>query len=268
MFDMTTYGQMIYYCLDAVKALSDDTQVTEEHIMFLLDKYRATVLRQTYDSGKAKDGTNVSSDNYQLIPIDKLYLVRPKDLEANIYSDDGLDYILYGSDTHYKSNYKYSKDTKIPSVLPGFVPKVYITDLFKSVATYVDNDRFEYTNWHKYLKNFIYATIGTDRHLYIKSGNVERLELVDKVNIYAVFENPSEVYAITNPDDDLYDCGFPMEDALIPVVITNVVKDILGVMYRPHDKYNNADDDLANIAAFVRQNMKQRYVKDTQDGEE
>ena len=59
-----------------------------------------------------------------------------------------------------------------------------------------------------------------------------------------------------------------MEDALIPVVITNVVKDILGVMYRPHDKYNNADDDLANIAAFVRQNMKQRYVKDTQDGGE
>lgn len=265
---MTTYRQMIYYCLDAVKALSDDTQVTEEHVRFLLDKYRAMVLRQTYNSGKAKDSTNVSSGNYQMIPIDKLYLVRPQDLEANIYSDDGLDYIIDGSDTHYKSNYKYSKDTEIPSILPGFTPKVYITDLFKSIATYVDNERFEYTNWHKYLKNFIYATIGADRHLYLKSGNVERLELVDKVNLYAIFENPSDVYAVIEPDKDLDECLFPVEDALIPNVIANVVKDILGAMYRPYDKYNNADDDLANIAAFVRQNMKQRYVNNTQNGGE
>ena len=265
---MTTYGQMVYYCLDMVKAFSDDTQVTEEHVMFLLDKYRATALRQTYDSGKAKDGTNVSSGNYQFIPIDKLYLVRPQDLEANTYSDDGLDYIIENSQTHRKSNYKYSRDTEIPAILPGFVPKVYITDLFKSVATYVDNDRFEYTNWHKYLKNFIYATIGIDRHLYLKSGNVERLELVSKVNLYAVFENPSEVYAITEPDKDIDDCAFPVEDALIPNIIAQVVKDILGAAYRPADKYNNADDDLANIASFVRQNMKQRYVKESQDGGE
>lgn len=264
---MTTYGQMVYYCLDMVKAFSDDTSVTEEHVMFILDKYRALTLRQTYDSGKAKDGTEVSSGNYQLIPIDKLYLVRPQDLEANVFSDDGLDYVIEGSETHRKGNYKYSRDIEIPSILPGVTPKVYITDLFKSVATYVDNDRFEYTNWHKYLKNFIYATIGTDRHLYLKSGNTERLENANKVNLYAIFENPSEVYALTDPDKDIYDCGFPIEESLIPNVLALCVKDILGAAYRPYDKYNNADDDLANIAAFVRRNMKQRYVKESQDGE-
>lgn len=264
---MTTYGQMVYYCLDMVKAFSDDTQVTEEHVMFLLDKYRAMVLRQTYDSGKAKDGTNISSENYQSIPIDKLTMVRPDNLEYNVYSDDGLDYIFEGSDTHFKSNYKYSKYIKIPAILPGFIPKVYITDLFKSIATYVDNDRFEYTNWHKYLKNFIYATIGIDRRLYLKSRNTERLGMVKKVNLYAAFENPSEVYAITEPNKDIYDCAFPVEDALLPNIIAMVIKDILGAAYRPVDKYNNADDDLANIASFIRQNMKQRYVKDSQDGD-
>lgn len=264
---MTTYGQMIYYCLDMVKAFSDDTSVTEEHVMFLLDKYRALTLRQAYDNGKAKNSINISSDNYQLIPIDRLVLVRPQDLEANIYSDDGLDYIMENSDTHYKSNYKYSEDIEIPSILPGVAPKVYITDLFKSVATYVDNDRFEYTNWHKYLKNFIYATIGTDRHLYLKSGNVERLERVSRVNLYAIFENPSDVYALTDPDKDIYDCGFPVEESLIPNVLALCVKDILGAAYRPYDKYNNADDDLANIATFIRNNMKQRFVKESQDGD-
>jgi hypothetical protein len=42
------------------------------------------------------------------------------------------------------------------------------------------------------------------------------------------------------------------------------VKDVLGASLRPKDRDNNASDDLANIAAFVRQNMKDRYVKDTQ----
>lgn len=42
---MTTYGQMVYYCLDMVKAFSDDTSVTEEHVMFMLDKYRALTLK-------------------------------------------------------------------------------------------------------------------------------------------------------------------------------------------------------------------------------
>ena len=254
---------MIYYCLDAIKAFSDDASVTEDHIMFLINKYRAAVLKQAYS--KTASQSNVSEDNYQTIPLDDLLLYRPDNLEANIYADDGLDYIIDGSSTHFKSNYKYSRDTVIPTIVEGFTPKVYITDLFKTVATYVDNDRFEYTGWNKYLSNFIYATIGTDRHLYLKSGNVERLDLVKKVNLYAIFENPEDVYAITNPDDDIYDCDVPLEEALIPNLIAYIVKDALGMFYRPFDKYNNAMDDIADIATFIRSNMKQNYIKNTQD---
>lgn len=263
---MITYGQMIYYCLDAIKAFSDDSTVTEEHIMFMLDRYRASLLRKNYANGKAANGLAVGDGNYQTIPIEKLVLYRPEDLEANIYSDDGLDYIIDGSRTHFKSNYKYSRDVRIPNIIPGFTPKVFITDPFKSVATYVDNERFEYTGWNKYLGNFIYATIGSDRRLYLKSGNIERLSLVNGVNLYALFESPSEVDSLVNPDGDPYDNRFPLEEALVPDVIALVVRDALGSLYRPYDKYNNADDDLSNIAAFVRQNMKQRYVNDTQNG--
>lgn len=264
---MTTYGQMIYYCLDAIKAFSDDASVTEDHIMFLINKYRAAVIKQVYDS-KTSASTELSADNYQLIPIDKLMLVRPDDLEMNIYSDDGLDYIINNSTTHYKSNYKYSRDVTIPTIVSGCIPKVYITDLFKSIATYVSNERFEYTGWHKYLNNFIYATIGTDRHLYLKSGNVERLEKVSKVNLYAIFENPSDVYALTNPDDDIYDCGVPIDEALAPTVMAYVVKDVLGMFYRPFDKYNNAMDDIADLATYIRSNMKQSYVKNNQEAKD
>jgi hypothetical protein len=45
---------------------------------------------------------------------------------------------------------------------------------------------------------------------------------------------------------------FPMEYTLIPELITRVVKEILGVAWRPADKTNNATDELHDIATFIR----------------
>ena len=38
-------NEIIYYCLDAIKAVSDDSHVNEEHVLFLLSKYRSTLLQ-------------------------------------------------------------------------------------------------------------------------------------------------------------------------------------------------------------------------------
>jgi hypothetical protein len=35
-----------------------------------------------------------------------------------------------------------------------------------------------------------------------------------------------------------------------------IVKELLGVNYKPKDTVNNAYDDLADLASFVRRNMK------------
>jgi len=35
-----------------------------------------------------------------------------------------------------------------------------------------------------------------------------------------------------------------------------IVKELLGVNYRPKDKTNNDIDDLADLASYVRRNMK------------
>jgi len=40
-----------------------------------------------------------------------------------------------------------------------------------------------------------------------------------------------------------------------------VVKELLGVNYRPKDNQNNAADDLADIASFVRRNIKSQLAK-------
>ena len=38
---MNTYREIVYMCLDQVKLISDDAYYTQDHIIFLADKYRA-----------------------------------------------------------------------------------------------------------------------------------------------------------------------------------------------------------------------------------
>jgi hypothetical protein len=42
---MSTYREMIHMVLDELKVISDDSHFQEEHVMFLLDKYRGFLLK-------------------------------------------------------------------------------------------------------------------------------------------------------------------------------------------------------------------------------
>ena len=46
---MSTYRELVYLVLDELKGTSDDFTYTEEHIMFLLSKSRAFLLKQKYN---------------------------------------------------------------------------------------------------------------------------------------------------------------------------------------------------------------------------
>jgi len=39
-------------------------------------------------------------------------------------------------------------------------------------------------------------------------------------------------------------------------MIELITKELLGVNYRPKDKANNDNDDLSDIIAYIRRNMK------------
>ena len=45
---MSTYKELTYMVLDELKLSSDDAQFTEDHVMFLLNKYWAFILKQRY----------------------------------------------------------------------------------------------------------------------------------------------------------------------------------------------------------------------------
>ena len=46
---------------------------------------------------------------------------------------------------------------------------------------------------------------------------------------------------------------FPIENALVPIVVELVVKELMGVKYQPRDTQNNAADDASNPVSKPKQ---------------
>ena len=226
---MTT-RELVYSVIDEIKGLSDDFSYTEEYIMFLLEKYRAFLLKQRY--GDIRKFIPLS--NYQTLCLDLI--------EVPAISGEPCE----------GGSYLRSKD-KIPFLLPIGTPRVYPIDYFQGEITYISRDRMRYIGYNKYLQNIIYCSIGPDNYLYFKSYNPQFLYL-EKVRFTGIFQDPMSILPLQCSKDsdgnsicEPIDMEFPIEEALVPPLIELVVKQLSGAIYRPGDKENNANDDLEDI---------------------
>jgi hypothetical protein len=237
-------NEIVYYCLDAIKAFSDDSYVNEDHIVFLLGKYRGALLQQYHNIKKL-----IPDSNYQIICL----TLTPTD---SIPCTSGP--VLKSVE-------------EIPSLMPIGSPSLFLFNGFESEnIVFVPFPRLKAVGFNKWKKNFIYVAIGPDNHLYLSSSNPQAkyLETLRLKGLFEDFEKASELECDGEgkPCDEM-ERNFPLEVALIPDLIARVVKDALGMAYRPSDPHNNAMDDLADIASYVRQNMKKSY-RDLVEGNE
>lgn len=227
-------NEVIYYCLDAIKAISDDSHVNEDHVLFLLSKYRAALLQQYFNIRKP-----MTESNYQTVPL-------------TLTTTDKLP-CTYGP--------KMKSNETLPAILPIIKPTVLLFNGFESdVIEYVPFSRLKNTGHNKWKSTFIYSSIGPEGCLYLSFSNPQA-QYLEEVKLRAIFEDFEKAYDLQFGKDqyDLMEQEFPFEYAMIPDLIARVVKDILGTAWRPADQKNNASDDLADIVTFVRRNMKKRY---------
>ena len=63
---MSTYNELTHQVLDELKLVSDDSHFVEEHVVFLLDKYRVFLLKQRYSDIRKE----IPESNYQTICLD------------------------------------------------------------------------------------------------------------------------------------------------------------------------------------------------------
>ena len=237
----TTYKEIVYMVLDELKITSDDAMFTEEHIIFLASKMRGLLLKQQYKDVKKE----IPESNYQTLCLD----LKQVPAIAGEPCEGGT--------------YLRSKE-KIPFLMSIATPRVYTEDYYQGEITYVSRERMKYVGYNRWLPNIIYASIGPDNYLYLKSFNPQYLYL-EKARLTGIFENPEEAseFECDKPEGlcDILDKEFHLEEALIPQLVQLVVKELSGSIYKPEDSENNASDDLSKLATFLRSNVKSNLQK-------
>jgi hypothetical protein len=227
--------------LDQVKAVSDDSYFTEDHVVFLANKIRALLLKQRYND----DRKEIPRSNFQTICV-------PMEVGTGTMCED--DYI--------------QAKVEIPATLP--ISKVKLGDVWGNEIFMVSPERFPYTGNNRWLQNFCYATIDYYGKLYIKSSNPQ-LKYLKQIEVTAIFENPFEVMemcSIGGEGCSNLDSKFPLEESLATTLMELCVKYLSAAIYQPADPSNNANDDLSSIQAFIRQNMKDKYLKNADTSSE
>lgn len=241
-----TYREIVYQVLDLLKLSSDDSYYSEEHIIFLVSKIRSAILKQTYANIKKE----IPESNYQTICLD-------------LEQVDGIDGTPC-DETYLKSI------QKIPTTLSVGNTSLYPMDFYQGEITYVSRERMRYVGHNKWLQNIIYASLGPNQYLYLKSNNPQAMYL-SKVAMTGIFENTEEAAELSCEDEkgetpcDILDKDFPLEEGLVTTLIQMAAQFLTGASYRPKDSANDAADDLSELATFLRQNLKNKLQKQIEE---
>ena len=224
---MTTYKDVIYMISDLLKLSSDDASYTNDHLLFLMTKFRALLLKNTY-LGK---NLQIPQSNYQTLGM-LLERVKAVQIECS------------GSD--------FMQTTKA-------IPKTSIGDIKLWAGNYYHNEMFapvtmermRFVGHNRYMGNIIYYSINPDWKVVMKSCNPQFYYL-DKVGISGIFENDLEAQDMLDSTDTDYSCDimdrrYPLEEALIMPLVEYVAKELGTVLYNPSDERNDANDQLDEV---------------------
>lgn len=227
---MITYREAVFIVFDELKLSSDDSPWEVEHIIFLLNKYRAILTKQRYGGAK-KD---VPLEYYQIWELGQLELpTNNTDVRRTFSFEKPVPPILNLHGVLLETSISYHTAPLEENYTTGYVEN-------NIDINFINPDRFKYLGYNKWLSSQPYATIGYDHKLYISST-------ADFLNgksfrIQGVFENPTDFQDTTDGKLDMY---FPVEQALVQPIIDLIVKELGNVLYLPKDGENNSSDDLS-----------------------
>ena len=97
----------------------------------------------------------------------------------------------------------------------------------------------------------------------MKSNNPQYLHLknIKLEGVFEDFEKAFELSCNNNKQCDILDTEFPFEDSLVPQMCDSIYNVLTNSIYKPKDDSNDANDTLANLANYLRNNMKSDFQK-------
>lgn len=230
------YKDVVYMISDELKLSSDDADYNENHILTLMDRYRSFLLKQKYADIK-KD---IPLQNYQLIRT------------------------TFELDETKKINQSLEV---IPKIMTIGNTRIYNDSYYDENFIFTTKDRMKWVGNQQFIPNFIYCSIDPDHKLSIlcKDNSILNTLVPTEsfkkiIYIYAIFEESIEACNIIygNPDIDILNQIFPLEESLISPLTQLVVKELIQGITIPNDNLNNANSDSEKFSSSKESQQQQQ----------
>lgn len=242
-----TLREIIYDVVEHLNAYSDDTNIADEHIAFIVKNKRNLLLKQ-YMSNLRKE-----------IPQEAIQTIcMSLEIDQNCFEDINV----------------LKSTAKIPATLDNTgrsnIIKAYGGTRFQKNINIIDYSRIPLVAAEQYNETQLFVAVDPRSYLVVYNSAESHL-LLEQLELEGVFESPEEAYALTcesniicdesttsrgNPDDcipcDFYDVQYPIESALVDPLVMQIVQELLIKYKVPLDELNNTEDD--SIASAVTNN--------------
>ena len=219
-----TKREIIYQIFEKVTVHTGDSKISEEFVSSLIDAKRAFLIKQQYSTKHWHMPREIKQElNMQVALVDKV---------AG-YSSAGK--ILTTIAPVPKSIKIKGKEG------PLLLRKL---DQSEIPVNIVAIERVPYLFQNKFTQHLTYCAIGLDGRILILS-NDKKINFLKNVMITDVFESPEDARTFVTGSDnslDSWDAEYPVEVAMIDMIVQMVLKDLAVTLSIPEDKRNDSDD--------------------------
>lgn len=223
---------IIYDVRESLKAYTDDSEISNEYIIYLYGIKRSKYLRQELN-------------NYQRTTDISVTQTLCLGLERVSVNECGLD-LDCATIVRTKRPIPQPLELHIKSAITSVKPTERISIPFN----FVTKQKAIYSK-HSPFNRAIFAFLDNDKYIYLISED-ETLNLLECLTITGVFENPLDLANYTNccsctsnslPCFDEMTTNYPLQPHYIDLIKNEIVNELIKKLNIPEDTKNNSVDD-------------------------
>jgi hypothetical protein len=222
--------ELIYAIREKLKAYTDDTRYTDDWIMYLIRLKRAVLIRREYNQLQRV----IDSEVLQTICI-PLNTIDPSDC-PECYTLSTPECFITRTALKIPASIELHNRSSIVSVAP--------VGKFDRPFSLISKQRMIYAGESKYEHNTVFATLSTDKHIYLKSKN-EFYKSLEAVAVTMLMDNPDDATIYQCSGMACYDVkqdDYPLKAWMADVIIQEIVKELANLKQIPEDDTNDAKD--------------------------
>lgn len=230
---MAKINELIYDVREAVRAYTDDSEISDRYIMYLYNIKRSKYLRQDLNNyQKTTDNSILQTLCMKLVEV----------------SDDEC--CATGCNTILRTTSPIPSPIELHTKVA--LTKVKPTGRLDMPFNFISKDKAPYVNGSRF-SNAIYAYLDNDNYIYVFS-KMDAYKLLECLSVTGIFENPLDLSTYPN------DCGcgdinetcfdeatseYPLQPHYIDLIREEIVRDLIRTIQITEDKENN-DTDIEN----------------------